>query len=668
MTEQEIREIIRKGRLSMHMPAQDPDYLSDQDLKLNDKLKQEEIEKLHLAGGENSDAEAMAAGDGEGFESLASKPNEQDKFLRDAVAEQLKKILTRDAKTMEESGMFQNPLMKSVYNGSEKLNFYIDGEERKGINDLGESEQNAIREFILNSFYARYQMVKIFDGDLSHFNGLLDYEKRNMRLHAPHSSLYTDAWYKGEHIGKDSENVMCIGDEVSGSAYKKEFVEALDALYRRGMITKRQRDRMIRSFDNIKSSDGQGLRTFDSFREISIMSGGASGVKWTDEHERVYQRIKNHTFSRKDVQFILDTIMAYQNMKPVLSGYEFIGAAAGEGQKPIKVPILHKYAEMVLLPQELSWASPQLSSSMFGGLSKAMDRLGRKVDLFLFTSGWKVGPNSQVEPFGFVKKKDADGNSTKENVLDENGNPIRVCKTADQVADYIVKASEDPRSIHNISLKYFGITASMPTHGYDEDIAWSSQAQKNLWSNYEGEESLTVDGKSMKVSAAHRLNDEIDAATVVEAYQKLLDIIGNPNELDKILQTELAQKSYRSREMFFALTRLKDGNFAAPLFSPGTMSAVEQLLLSMIKKRLTRPWTKGANMVQVTSLGLDVDPFDKDASMKDRHKLKIEWEGEGDKKRIKYVECYMSIHDKRLLRFVDENGVITPESMDGTIL
>ena len=33
--------------------------MSDGDLELNNKLKQEEIEKLHLAGGENSDAAAM---------------------------------------------------------------------------------------------------------------------------------------------------------------------------------------------------------------------------------------------------------------------------------------------------------------------------------------------------------------------------------------------------------------------------------------------------------------------------------------------------------------------------------------------------------------------------------------------------------------------------------
>ena len=64
--------------------------LSDQDLKLNEKLKQKEIEDLHLAGGEASDAEAMAAmkdsGDG-GFESAVKK-------LANLVVEQL---LTNDS-------------------------------------------------------------------------------------------------------------------------------------------------------------------------------------------------------------------------------------------------------------------------------------------------------------------------------------------------------------------------------------------------------------------------------------------------------------------------------------------------------------------------------------------------------------------------------------------
>ena len=46
--------------------------MSDADLALNKKLKQEEIEDLHLAGGESSDAEAMG-----GFESL----REEDKKM-----------------------------------------------------------------------------------------------------------------------------------------------------------------------------------------------------------------------------------------------------------------------------------------------------------------------------------------------------------------------------------------------------------------------------------------------------------------------------------------------------------------------------------------------------------------------------------------------------------
>lgn len=56
--------------------------LSDQDLKLNDKLKQQEIEDLHLAGGEASDAEALAASEGPGFESAV-------KQIANLVAERL---------------------------------------------------------------------------------------------------------------------------------------------------------------------------------------------------------------------------------------------------------------------------------------------------------------------------------------------------------------------------------------------------------------------------------------------------------------------------------------------------------------------------------------------------------------------------------------------------
>ena len=64
-------------------------HLSDADLALNKKLKQEEIEDLHLAGGESSDAEAMG-----GFESL--RP-EDKKMLLEMLAYAKKRAQVNEA-------------------------------------------------------------------------------------------------------------------------------------------------------------------------------------------------------------------------------------------------------------------------------------------------------------------------------------------------------------------------------------------------------------------------------------------------------------------------------------------------------------------------------------------------------------------------------------------
>jgi hypothetical protein len=62
--------------------------LSDQDLELNDRLKQQEIEELNLAGGEGSDEEV-------GFESLS---NEDKKLILEVLKKSKKKKPKKDNK------------------------------------------------------------------------------------------------------------------------------------------------------------------------------------------------------------------------------------------------------------------------------------------------------------------------------------------------------------------------------------------------------------------------------------------------------------------------------------------------------------------------------------------------------------------------------------------
>ena len=70
--------------------------MSDADLKLNDKLKQEEIENLHLAGGEGSDAAMaeMAEGNDNAFESNMDK-------LVDMIVERLEQRAINESKDVK---------------------------------------------------------------------------------------------------------------------------------------------------------------------------------------------------------------------------------------------------------------------------------------------------------------------------------------------------------------------------------------------------------------------------------------------------------------------------------------------------------------------------------------------------------------------------------------
>lgn len=90
--------------------------LSDADLKLNDKLKQEEIEKLHLAGGENSDMQAMAAGNkdidnGDGYDPF--QESQIDKLV-DLICERLESRLINESEEKPKNKLKKKKVKKET--------------------------------------------------------------------------------------------------------------------------------------------------------------------------------------------------------------------------------------------------------------------------------------------------------------------------------------------------------------------------------------------------------------------------------------------------------------------------------------------------------------------------------------------------------------------------
>ena len=85
------------------------------------------------------------------------------------------------------------------------------------------------------------------------------------------------------------------------------------------------------------------------------------------------------------------------------------------------------------------------------------------------------------------------------------------------------------------------------------------------------------------------------------------------------------------------------GQFNIPLFDPVQSQRVQQLLNSIIKNRITKQKIKGGALIQVSDYGLTDE-------------LNIVFEGEGENKRIKYLECYMPAYSRKFYEPLMKNG------------
>ena len=569
-------------------------------------------------------------------------------FVRQQVAEQLQKQLEKDQAYLERTKALANPMLENFTVDKRRVNLFSASGQLKDLSSA--SALITLQNFFLDYYYGRVQMVKLMNGGLQNFDGILDFEKRNMMNHATRRPAYTEATWNGEKVGRENQNCVYLEDEKSESAYKSDFDEMLDVLHDEEYLGDAQWERMKGDYESHNATDGQAYRYYPSYRVTQVELG-----KWNDEREKVYNYLMfgQGRVSKEEIASEMQRIYN-PNEKPVYTGWEIVNNT--------KIPVLHKYSETVLFPLKvMKMLMGDEVPAHLAGMAMAAERLStpdRPFDIFLFRSCVKKGGHTVLDPFGFVK--DENGNR----ILDENGKPVRKCTTAEQIRDYITAGvDEAPWAVHELPMKYYGEAAATPAHGEDDEISWSSQAVKNIWGNIEendevSDERLTVDGRRMKSSEARDLSDEIDAATVAEKYKEVQELFDDPDELRDVLMSELAGKTYSSPELEFAISSGK-----VPYFYPAIARGAEQLFNSIIKKRMTRPKTKGANILQVTSLGRDVDPFGVSYGLSDNHKLHIVFEGKGKNKRIKYIECYLPIHDSRLEIFADENGVISPERL-----
>lgn len=558
--------------------------------------------------------------------------------ILEEVTRLLDEQVVRDMQMINDSGILTNRMLSDIgFNSSDGT-----------VESLREEEQVELREWAANTFYARQQIAKLLTGGLSQFKGLLDYEKRNMFPHANRIPVYTKATWRGKPVfKKDTESVVYMGDDQSKSEVYDQLSDLIDSLTTpddKGLISKAQAKAFKKEYEKIKTTDGYGLRSLDSYRAIKVGTG-----QWNSQLETAYNRIKQGKPTRRDIDLFMQAI------KPIYTGYEVIPGRNGD--KPIKLTVLHKYSEGVLLPVELAKFSTQARSVPFQALDKVQKE--KNIDLFVFESCVKVGGHTVLAPFA------KEGN---------NPGGDRLFKTADEIANHMTsKIDKMPFAVHELSLKYYGIAASTPAHGADDEIAWASQAQKEAWANIQpgeklvfGDKELADNNGAITTEKGRDLFGQVKAAEIISQYSIVKSLFKQNRALEKAFQEEIASKSYSGNELILALRSLGNGQFVVPLFSPSVAHEVQALLSSILRKRLSKIKTKGANMLQAPGLGMDLEhsSFSELNALANDDKLRIVFDETGKSRRIKYVEAYVPITDSRLAKYADENGEITPERLN----
>ena len=563
-------------------------------------------------------------------------------FLMRSVAEQLDKIVQRDLKTFMSFNLQNNRFVKSYF---VKETVQNDDGTTTSAYRLHDYYMGQFQEYSLQQYYASVQFSRIFTGGFAHFPNTTEYEKRCMFRHAPHSNLYMTG----------DQGILYVDDEETASAYINELTEMTDALYHKGYIDEYQRNEMISQYESVKDTDGQGLRSIESY--LNLLDGLGED---SEPYRRAWDRIKSGQPAKEDINMFL-----FSAHKLVGAGFEKVPAAEGQLQKPIKNPVFHKYSEIVLLAPELAKYCMQARSAYMEGFHRAIQQLkkqnGQDIDLVLFSSNVKIGKHSVLAPL-----------ATKE----VDGRTVRTNPTASSIQKYLVdNISRDPeRYIHKVPWKYYGKAATLGTDVVDMRITMPSQSEKAIWSNIEPEDVILVRDKEMKTDKARSLYNEMKTADVIDAYREVQDIFDDKKELEKTFQEEIASKSYSADDLMYALSLLEDGRFSIPLCSPTVAKQVQEMLFSIINKRMTRPKVKGANFAQFTAVGIDngAVPFAETSELKDSDLLGIHFEGEGDDRRITGIDAVVPMYDTRLRIFADKNGMITPERLeelknDGTI-
>ena len=462
---------------------------------------------------------------------------------------------------------------KEVYNpktNKKEVQYVYFSQEVNGNKSIDE----VIADYYWNTKFATIQQLQLFTIDPAFYKGTKDLQKRYKEIHAPGSVLSLEARdFDGNLYSEDGIERCVYFDDINLNAEvsNPEFMKAIEAKFGKNSS-------VYKAYTKNTLTDGQGYRTLESYRKVMGMAG-----KWTQEMENVYKAIKQlRAEYGKDAQIPSDKLAEIANMsvvfQPIKPYMYTIENLAVNNTDKLKIPVQHKYAEAVLIP-ELLPAGSKLRDMAYWMESKGVDLVGS-------TKIVKVG--------GF------------------GSTDISKASNAKELNDALDKAY-----IHQLSYGDYRIQTNVPEHINSSQL-FGTQVRKLImanikmddyhYENYVGGKKVNLGGKYGDVRLNGRnlvsFYNSLIVANILESYDLFANEVSDIKKLsDKLLQTTI-NNSRESMDNMLAYSLTGDDKFLVPLFEGALEHDSSAMLFSIFKKRVNKQSIKGGSAVQVSAMGI----------------------------------------------------------------
>lgn len=432
-----------------------------------------------------------------------------------------------------------------------------------------------LKNYVYNICLATINQYELLSIDTAFTKDTEDAQKRFKMNHSNGSAVSVEALdADGNQVGKDNETVIYFDDIIVDSkTIGQEFNKLIHDVFANDPNT-------ISAYNSNNLTDGQGLRSFSSYRDLCIMAGKG---KWTDEHEkgyRIIQSIRNKyagisrsevELSEEDREEISKWMPIYQPIKPILSTIEHYALTDDD---TVLIPVFHKYAEVVLIPELLP------KGSMLRDLANYMEE--NQIDLACAKSAVKMGSYGTVD----VGKAQNQGN----------------------LNDVLDKAAR-----HKLSYADYRIQTNVPYHVNNSQLV-GTQSRKlffdsirmdNDYSSYLKGDSIKICGRDVRLTGRNLVSlfNLLNAVNIRESGKLLEEAFKNPNKLSEMLVQGTISNEFESMDNITAYT-LAEGLFSLALIDPTLEYNASAMALSILKKVVNKQTIKGGTAVQASAMGL----------------------------------------------------------------